>query len=417
MLSLKPVRGTQDILPNDSRCYRLVEELAFQVADRYGFEEITTPIFEFTEVFSRTLGDTSDIVTKEMYTFEDKGSDSITLRPEGTAGIARAFISNGLQQNLPLKFFYRGPMFRYERPQKGRRRQFHQVGIETLGVNTPHADIEAISLAKTFLEEIGLGDTVNLELNSLGDPESRLAYNQKLHSYFSDHKQSLSQQSIQRLKKNPLRILDSKEDEDQLIVKNAPRLLDSFNEQSTNFFGELCEGLQKLGITYNHNHNLVRGLDYYSHTAFEFTTEDLGAQGTVLAGGRYDGLINQMGGPMTAGVGWAAGVERLALLSKINISFRRPIAVIPVGQENESEALILTEKLRKNGFHVDLGYSGNLKKRMKRANEQNTIAVIFIGESETSQRVIKLKDMDTGDQKVVSLESLDQQLQIYKQPL
>jgi len=414
MISLKPVRGTQDILPNENRRYRLVEEVAFRVADRYGFGEITTPIFEFTEVFSRTLGDTSDIVTKEMYTFQDKGLDYITLRPEGTAGIARAFISNGLQQNLPIKLFYRGPMFRYERPQKGRRRQFHQVGIETLGVATPHADIEAISLAKTFLEELGLGEKINLELNSLGDPESRLAYNQKLLAYFNDHKQSLSQQSRKRLKKNPLRILDSKENEDKVIVANAPKLQDSFNNRSSDFFSELCEGLQKLDIAYNHNHTLVRGLDYYSHTAFEFTTTDLGAQGAVLAGGRYDSLVSQMGGPETPGVGWAAGVERLALLLETDINIKRPIAVIPVGKESENEALIITEKLRKNGFYVDLGYSGNLKKRMKRANEQNTIAVIFVGENESIRRAVTLKDMDTSNQKEVSLDSLEQQLHIYK---
>ena len=414
MIPLKPVRGTQDILPEENRRYRLVEDIALGVADRYGFGEISTPIFEFTEVFSRTLGDSSDIVTKEMYTFQDKGSDSITLRPEGTAGIARAFISNGLQQQLPIKFFYRGPMFRYERPQKGRRRQFHQVGIETLGIISPHADIEAISLAKTFLEELGLGDEISLELNSLGDNESRSVYNQELKAYFNDHKQKLSGQSVKRLEKNPLRILDSKEVEDQMVITNAPRLQDSFNDRSRDFFAELCGGLQELNIQYQHNHNLVRGLDYYSHTAFEFTTKDLGAQGTVLAGGRYDSLINQMGGPETPGIGWAAGVERLALLLNNDVKTKRAIAVIPVGKGTETEALVLTEKLRKSGFHIDLGYSGNLKKRMKRANEQNAIAVIFIGESESTRKVVKLKNMDSGDQIEIPLEALEQQLNIYK---
>ena len=414
MTSLKPVRGTQDILPNDIRRYRLVEEVAFNVAERYGFDEITTPIFEFTEVFSRTLGDTSDIVTKEMYTFQDKGLDSITLRPEGTAGIARAFISNGLQQELPIKFFYKGPMFRYERPQKGRRRQFHQVGIEILGVPTPQADIESISLAKTFLEELGLKDDITLEINSLGDPESRTDYNQKLREYLNDYKEDLSEYSLKRLKKNPLRILDSKESEDKVIVANAPRLQDSFNEHSNKFFAELCEGLNKLGISYEHNNNLVRGLDYYSHTAFEFTTKDLGAQGTVLAGGRYDGLISQMGGPETPGVGWAAGVERLSLLLNKEILTKRPIVVIPVGKSGESEALILTETLRKRGYRVDLGYSGNLKKRIKRANDRNAIAAIFLGQNESEHKIVKLKNMDSGDQKEVSLDSLEQELQIYK---
>ena len=408
------MRGTQDILPDEIRRYRLVEEVAFNVAERYGFDEITTPIFEFTEVFSRTLGDTSDIVTKEMYTFQDKGLDSITLRPEGTAGIARAFISNGLRQELPIKFFYKGPMFRYERPQKGRRRQFHQVGIEILGVPTPQADIESISLAKTFLEELGLKDNITLEINSLGDSASRTAYNQKLREYLNDYKEELSGYSLKRLEKNPLRILDSKESEDKVIVANAPKLQDSFNEHSNNFFSELCDGLNKLSISYKHNNKLVRGLDYYSHTAFEFITKDLGAQGTVLAGGRYDGLISQMGGPETPGVGWAAGVERLSLLLNKNIHTKRPIVVIPVGQSEEIDALILTETLRKKGYRIDLGYSGNLKKRIKRANDRNAIAAIFLGENEAARKVVKLKDMDSGDQKEVSLDSLEQELQIYQ---
>jgi len=414
MTLLKPARGTQDILPNECRRYRSVEETAFRVAKRYGFDEISTPIFEFTEIFSRTLGDTSDIVTKEMYTFEDKGLDSITLRPEGTAGIARAFISNGLQQDLPIKYFYKGPMFRYERPQKGRRRQFHQVGIEILGVAKPQADIEVISLAKNFLEEIGLTNNVSLEINSLGDTKSRSTYDRELRNYLNKHKKKLSQNSLKRLKNNPLRILDSKDTEDEIIVANAPKLQDSLNEKSKNFFAELCEGLNKLGISYKHNHNLVRGLDYYSHTAFEFTTKDLGAQGTVLAGGRYDGLISQMGGPETPGIGWAAGVERLALLLNEDIITKRPIVVIPVDKKTEGESLILTEQLRKKGYHVDLGYSGNLKKRIKRANDRNAIAAIFIGESESLRKVATIKDMDTGNQNEVSLDFLEKQLQIYK---
>ena len=239
MTSLNPVRGTQDILPEEGRLYRRVEETAFEVAERYGFGEITTPIFEFTEVFSRTLGDTSDIVTKEMYTFEDKGGDQITLRPEGTAGVARAFISNGLQQNLPLKLFYRGPMFRYERPQKGRRRQFRQVGVEILGVATPQADIETISIAQTFLEELGLKDNITLELNSLGDTDSRSAYRDELVKYLSGHQDKLSKDSLERLDRNPMRILDSKGEGDQAVVVDAPRLQDSLNETSQSFFEDL----------------------------------------------------------------------------------------------------------------------------------------------------------------------------------
>ena len=414
MTSLNPVRGTQDILPEEGRLYRRVEETAFEVAERYGFGEITTPIFEFTEVFSRTLGDTSDIVTKEMYTFEDKGGDQITLRPEGTAGVARAFISNGLQQNLPLKLFYRGPMFRYERPQKGRRRQFRQVGVEILGVATPQADIETISIAQTFLEELGLKDNITLELNSLGDTDSRSAYCDELVKYLSDHQDKLSKDSLERLDRNPMRILDSKDEGDQAVVVDAPRLQDNLNEASQSFFEDLCEGLTKLGIVFEHNTNLVRGLDYYCHTAFEFKTSDLGAQGTVLAGGRYDGLVGQMGGPETPGIGWAAGVERLSLLLDDGAEAKRPIAVIPVGGKAESEAMVVTEMLRKKGYRVDLGYSGNLKKRMKRANRLNAVAAVLLGEDELTRNVGTLRNMDSGEQKEVSLETLEDHLAPYK---
>jgi histidyl-tRNA synthetase len=414
MTSLNPVRGTQDILPEEGRLYRRVEETAFEVAERYGFGEITTPIFEFTEVFSRTLGDTSDIVTKEMYTFEDKGGDQITLRPEGTAGVARAFISNGLQQNLPLKLFYRGPMFRYERPQKGRRRQFRQVGVEILGVATPQADIETISIAQTFLEELGLKDYIKLELNSLGDTDSRSAYCDELVKYLSDHQDKLSKDSLERLDRNPMRILDSKDEGDQAVVVDAPRLQDNLNEASQSFFEDLCEGLTKLGIVFEHNTNLVRGLDYYCHTAFEFKTSDLGAQGTVLAGGRYDGLVGQMGGPETPGIGWAAGVERLSLLLDDGAEAKRPIAVIPVGDKAESEAMVVTEMLRKKGYRVDLGYSGNLKKRMKRANRLNAVAAVLLGEDELTRNVGTLRNMDSGEQKEVSLETLEDHLALYK---
>ena len=414
MTSLNPVRGTQDILPEEGRLYRRVEETAFEVAERYGFGEITTPIFEFTEVFSRTLGDTSDIVTKEMYTFEDKGGDQITLRPEGTAGVARAFISDGLQQNLPLELFYRGPMFRYERPQKGRRRQFRQVGVEILGVATPQADIETISIAQTFLEELGLKDYIKLELNSLGDTDSRSAYCDELVKYLSDHQDKLSKDSLERLDRNPMRILDSKDEGDQAVVVDAPRLQDNLNEASQSFFEDLCEGLTKLGIVFEHNTNLVRGLDYYCHTAFEFKTSDLGAQGTVLAGGRYDGLVGQMGGPETPGIGWAAGVERLSLLLDDGAEAKRPIAVIPVGGKAESEAMVVTEMLRKKGYRVDLGYSGNLKKRMKRANRLNAVAAVLLGEDELTRNVGTLRNMDSGEQKEVSLETLEDHLALYK---
>ena len=414
MPSLKPVRGTQDILPEEHRQYQRVEETALHVAERYGYGEITTPIFEFTDVFARTLGDTSDIVTKEMYTFEDRGGESITLRPEGTAGVARAFISNGLQQNLPLKFFYRGPMFRYERPQKGRRRQFRQVGAELLGVAKPLGDIEIIALAAQILNELGLSGKVKLELNSLGDTASRSVYRDRLVTYLENHRDSLSKESLERLAKNPLRILDSKDEGDQAIVAGAPLLQDSLNDDSREFFNQLKDGLNKLGIAFEHNLKLVRGLDYYCHTAFEFTTEHLGAQSAVLAGGRYDGLIGQMGGPATPGTGWAAGVERLALLLEEKKESKRSIAVIPVGGEAESEALVIAERLRTKGYTVDLAYSGNLKKRMKRANNVNACAAILLGDDELTRNVGTVRDMDSGDQKEVSLESLEDHLADYR---
>ena len=291
MEKLQNVRGTYDLYGAAKRKAKKVIETASKVAEKYGFEEIETPVFEFTEVFSRNLGDTTDIVTKEMYCFEDRGGESLTLRPEGTAGIVRSFISEGMQQNLPVKLYYAGPMFRYERPQKGRQRQFTQFGVEMLGVATPQADIEVIAMAYEFLENLGLAGAVTVEINSLGDAESRKAYREKLVDYLKQHYNELSEDSKNRLEKNPLRVLDSKEDCDKKIVENAPLYADSLNENSAAFFQEVLKGLDLLGIKYRVNNRLVRGLDYYAHTVFELTTDKLGAQGTVLGGGRYDGLI------------------------------------------------------------------------------------------------------------------------------
>ena len=264
-----------------------------------------------------------------MYTFNDLSGETITLRPEGTAGVARAFLSNGLAQNLPLKVFYSGPMFRYERPQKGRRRQFKQVGIELIGIDGSQADVEVISLGNHFLRELGLEDSFTIELNSLGDPDSRSEYKKALLEYLSAHKKNLSPNSIKRLEKNPLRILDSKDKEDQKITADAPLISNSLNDKSKKFFEEIRTGLEKLNISYVINERLVRGLDYYNHTAFEFVSQSLGAQGALLAGGRYDGLIKQMGGPDTPGIGWAAGIERLEMLLKDFPKKRRPISIIP----------------------------------------------------------------------------------------
>jgi len=407
LAALQPVRGTRDIMPDEARRHRRVVETARLVAERYGFGEIETPIFEFTEVFARTLGDTSDIVTKEMYTFEDKGGDSLTLRPEGTAGVARAFISGGLAQHLPLKLFYNGPMFRYERPQKGRLRQFHQIGVELLGVPTPQADVEVIALGAHVLDELGLAGRAELELNTLGDAESRDSYRRVLVDYFSAHRDRLSEDSRERLLRNPLRILDSKDDADREIVAGAPEYADHLNEASRAFFAALREGLDDLGIAYRVNGRLVRGLDYYCHTAFEFTTTALGAQGTVLAGGRYDGLIGTMGGPETPGIGWAAGIERLAMLLDGAPEAPRPIALIPLGAAAERKALAIAHDLRRAGFVVDLGYGGNMKRRLARANRANARAALIVGDDELARGTVSLRDMDAGVQSEVSLAGLE----------
>ncbi|CAA7616946.1 histidine--tRNA ligase [Magnetospirillum sp. UT-4] len=400
---LQPVRGTHDLLPEDTRRHRHVEDTAFAVARRYGYGEVVTPIFEFTEVFARTLGETSDVVTKEMYTFT-MGEDSLTLRPEGTAGVARAFISNGLSQSLPLKLFYRGPMFRHERPQKGRQRQFHQVGIEFLGVESPLADVEVVSMGWRMLEALGLKGKIQLEINTLGDLDSRTAYRNALVAYLEPMRLTLSEESRARLDKNPLRILDSKDEEDRRIVAQAPVMTDCLTPAAREFFDQVTAGLTALGIPFTVNPKLVRGLDYYCHTAFEFTTDALGAQGTVLAGGRYDGLIGQMGGPATPGIGWAAGVERLSMLLGEAPPPERPVALVPMG--DAMAALALADRLRAAGISVDMGFSGNMKKRMARAAKAGARFAIILGEDEAARGAVTLRDLDSGEQAEVAEERL-----------
>lgn len=408
MSVLQPVRGTHDLLPDEARRHRLVEEIAFDIAKRYGFGEIVTPIFEFTDVFSRNLGETTDVVSKEMYTFTDRSGESLTLRPEGTAGVARAFISGGLSQHLPLKLFYRGPMFRYERPQKGRLRQFHQLGVELLGVEGPQADVEVIALAAHILQALGLKDTVRLELNSLGDALSRAAYRDALVAYLSGHKDKLSKDSLDRMERNPLRVLDSKDEADKAVVADAPLMVDYLNDESRRFFDDAQNGLAAAGVPVTINARLVRGLDYYCHTAFEFTTTALGAQGTVLAGGRYDGLIGQMGGPATPGIGWAAGIERLSMLFGGDAPASRPLAVIPM--DTADAAVGVTQRLRHAGFTVEVGYSGNMKKRLARANKMNARAAIILGEEEWGRQAVAVRDLDTGEQEEVPLAVLEDRL-------
>lgn len=414
MSNLQPVRGTHDLLFDDILRHRHVEERAFDVAKRYGYSEIATPTFEFTDVFARTLGGTSDIVTKEMYTFETKGGESITLRPEGTAGVARAFISGGLAQQTPLKFFYRGPMFRHERPQKGRQRQFHQIGVELLGVAGPQADVEVIALGRHILAELDLGGEIVLELNTLGDQESRAAYRDVLVKYLSARKNELSQESLERLDRNPMRILDSKDPGDRAAIAGAPRLSEYLNEASRAFFDEVKAGLDGHGVAYTINPALVRGLDYYCHTAFEFTTDALGAQGTVMGGGRYDGLIGLMGGPATPGVGWAAGIERLSMLLKSTPAAPRPIALIPVSEAEGQIIIGLADRLRKAGFVVDVGFSGNMKKRMNRADKIKAVAAVIIGGDEARDGKATVRDFGTGEQKTVPQAALETALAAYR---
>lgn len=410
MKNLQAVRGTRDLFGQDMLKAKKVIDIASKVAQSYGFEAIETPIFEFAEVFSRNIGETSDIVTKEMYTFQDRGGENLTLRPEGTASVIRAFLSNGMQRNLPIKFYYHGPMFRYERPQKGRYRQFTQFGAELLGVESPQVDVEVISMAFLFLEELGLSENLAVEINSLGDEASRNAYREKLVAYLLSCQNKLSQDSKNRLEKNPLRVLDSKEECDIEIVKNAPLYEDSLNQTSKDFFKAVVDGLNNLGIKYRVNNRLVRGLDYYNHTVFEIVTDKLGSQNTVLAGGRYNGLAKQMGGSDVAGIGWACGVERISMLLEEEIAKPRPIAIIATGDDVHNKAMEIAYLLRKSGFVVDYGYSGNFKKRFERANKSNAIKTIIIGSDELSKGEVVIKDMDSGLQKNIEITKLIEEL-------
>ncbi len=400
---LQPVRGTHDLLQAEFAAHAAVINVAEQVAGCYGYGRVDTPVFEFSEVFHRAVGETSDIVSKETYTFTDRGGESLTLRPEFTAAIVRALISNKKTQELPFKCFYAGPAFRYERPQKGRMRQFHQIGAELLGANEPAADVEMIALAAHTLRVLGLTDAVTLELNSLADAESRSNYRTALVKYLTGHADKLSEDSKTRLEKNPLRILDSKNEGDKAIVANAPALSAYFNEASQAHFAKVKAGLDALGIKYTVNERLVRGLDYYSHTVFEFITDQLGAQGTVLAGGRYDGLVKLMGGPEIAGIGFAAGVERLvALRETLQVGQEKGnaklVAVVPMGDEAEATAWAVANDLRQKNIAVEIAYKGNGKKRFERANKVGATHAVVLGGDEIAAGTVTLKDLKTGTQ-------------------
>jgi histidyl-tRNA synthetase len=400
----------RDLIGEDARRHRHVIDTARRVAFLWGFDEWETPVLEDTRVFSRTLGDTSDVVTKEMYSFEDRGGEAVTLRPENTAGVCRALVSNGLTQNLPQKVFYAGPMFRYERPQKGRYRQFHQIGIETLGAGEPLADAEIIACGWEILQALGTADDTVLEVNTLGDGESRTAYRAALVSFLTRHEGRLSEESRHRLARNPLRVLDSKDEGDRAIVADAPDIFAHLTEAARAHWDGVLAMLAAFGVPHRVNPRIVRGLDYYSHTAFEFVTTRLGAQGTVMAGGRYDGLVEEMGGPPTPSVGWAAGVERLAMLLREAPAAPAPVVVIPVGDDAQGVALAVLTALRRAGIRAEMGFRGNLKRRMERANKAGARAAVILGESEIAAGVAQVKDLVTGAQEAVPIELLPQRL-------
>lgn len=400
------IRGTQDIFGEEQRRFARVLETFERVRRLYAFQRVEVPVFEATAVFARSLGETTDVVSKEMYTFEDRGGDSITLRPEFTAGIARAYLTEGWQQYVPLKLATAGPVFRYERPQKGRFRQFHQIDAEVIGAAEPAADVELLVLADQLLHELGIADGVTLQLNTLGDAETRDAWRAALVTHFGQHRDALSAESQDRLGRNPLRILDSKDPKDRPIADAAPDIDAYLTSGAGAFFEAVTKGLDAAGVAWTRNARLVRGLDYYRHTAFEFVTDRLGAQGTVLAGGRYDGLIGALGGPETPGVGWAAGVERLAMLIDEPAPPRIAAVVIPMGEAAEARATGIVADLRRGGVATEMAYRGNMKKRMAKASAEGAAFAIIIGDDELGRGVAALKALDTGEQQDVPLDRL-----------
>ena len=404
MTTVQPVRGTQSLLGEDADRLATVIEAFDRVRRLYGFKRVEVPTIEQTAVFARTIGETTDVVSKEMYSFEDRGGESITLRPEFTAGICRAYLSEGWQQYAPLKVAAHGSAFRYERPQKGRFREFHQLDAEIIGAAEPQADVEILSLGYQLLQELGIADGVTLELNTLGDPETRDAWRNALVDYFQAHRGELSEDSQARLERNPLRILDSKDPNDRAICAGAPNVDQHLTSEASDFFAAVTAGVDAAGVPWKRNSHLVRGLDYYRHTAFEFVTDRLGAQGTVIAGGRYDGLIESLGGPHTPAIGWAAGVERLAMMIDAPESDRPSVAVVPLGEQAEAAALGIVAGLRREGVSVEMAYRGNMKKRMSRANTSGARYALIIGDDELERGEAQLKDLASGEQRAVSLD-------------
>ena len=419
-MKLQKPKGTQDILPQESAKWQYVEDFARKTFRKYNYGEIRTPIFEHYEVISRSVGDTTDIVTKEMYDFYDKGDRHITLRPEGTAPVVRSYVENKLfapEVQKPVKVYYMGSMFRYERPQAGRLREFHQIGAECFGSNNPATDVEMIAMAAQFFKDIGITN-VSLELNSLGNPESRAAYRQALIDYLTPLKASLSADSQRRLEENPLRVLDSKEPEDKAAVEGAPSILDYLDEESSNYFAAVRSMLETLQIPYVINTNMVRGLDYYNHTIFEFTTEVAGSQLTICAGGRYDGLVAYFGGPETPGVGFGMGLERLLLVLdkqgvELPIETALDVYVAVLGPGANGRALELVQALRAQGFAAERDYlDRKLKAQFKSADIFKAKTLITLGESEVESGQVTVKNNHNREEITVSLDQIQENYQL-----
>ena len=414
MSNIRAIRGTKDILAQEINYWQYLEKTASDILSRASYQEIRTPIFEQTSLFERGIGEATDVVGKEMYTFSDRGDRSITLRPEGTAGVVRAYIQSkmfalgGVQ-----RLWYCGPMFRYERPQAGRQRQFHQIGLELLGSASPRADVEVIAVATDILTTLGLKN-LSLQLNSVGDKEDREKYRQALVDYLTPYKDDLDADSCDRLTRNPLRILDSKDPKTQEITLNAPSILDYLSNNSRRHFEQVCNLLTDLGISYELNPRLVRGLDYYTHTAFEIQSSDLGAQATVCGGGRYDGLVSQLGGAETPAIGWAIGMERLIILLENlrPLNANAPdIYFVSRGEKAENKALVIAHKLRQAGWKVELDLSGsNFAKQFKRSDRSGAKMCLILGDGEIETNTIKLKDLSTGEQKTLSQDQLIESL-------
>jgi histidyl-tRNA synthetase len=421
MSSLQASRGTRDIFFPEIAYWQQLESVARRILERSGYIEIRTPAFEATELFARGIGETSDIVGKEMYTFSDRGDRSLTLRPEGTAGAVRAFIEHKLYaQGSVQRLWYTGAMFRYERPQAGRQRQFHQLGVEVLGSQDPRADAEVIAIASDFLTELGLTDLV-VDLNSVGSGEDRTTYREALVTYFTPYANDLDPDSRDRLSRNPLRILDSKDANTQAIAKDAPSILDYLGADSQKHFERVQALLSDLGIAFKLNPRLVRGLDYYTHTAFEIQSSHLGAQSAVCGGGRYDRLVAELGGPDTPAVGWAIGLERLVLLLQQTASAQSTKAdlyVVSRGEQAEQKSLHMAQSLRRVGFSVELDLSAaKFDKQLKRAASGGAIAALILGDTEVATGNLQLKWLGSGQQEAIALSDILSDPQKFRQRL